>query len=157
MKKTEKPSETPLEAPKSAETPEPSLDGSTLLSDLQRTRADFENYRKNVEKEKENFGKLIKFSTVEKVLPLLDDLDRAISAYPKELKPLEKNFAKALKNLELEKIETAPGTEFNPELHEAVLVEPSDGEKEVIKETLRPGYFYQGEILRPAMVKVEHV
>ena len=62
MKKTEKPSETPLEAPKSAETPEPSLDGSTLLSDLQRTRADFENYRKNVEKEKENFGKLIKFS-----------------------------------------------------------------------------------------------
>lgn len=157
MKKTEKPSETPVSAPQSANPPEPSLDGSALLADLQRTRADFENYRKNVEKDKENLKKLTKFATIDKFLPLLDDLDRAIASYPAELKPLQKNFEKSLKNLGLEKIETKAGTEFDPELHEAVLFENSDGEREVIKETLRSGYKYEGEVLRAAMVKVERV
>ena len=123
-----------------------------LIGDLQRTRADFENFRKNVEKDRENAKKLSKFATVEKFLPLLDDLDRAIATYP-ELKPLEKNFEKSLKNLGLEKIATTPGTEFNPELHEAVMSE-GEGEKETIYETLRPGYLYEGEVLRPAMVKI---
>lgn len=123
-----------------------------LINDLQRTRADFENYRKNVEKDRENAKKIAKFATVEKFLPLLDDLDRAILTYP-ELKPLEKNFEKSLKSLGLEKISTNPGTEFNPELHEAVMSE-GDGEKETISETLRPGYLYEGEVLRPAMVKI---
>lgn len=126
-----------------------------LINDLQRTRADFENYRKNVEKDRENAKKIAKFATVEKFLPLLDDLDRAILTYP-ELKPLEKNFEKSLKNLGLEKISTKPGTEFNPELHEAVMSE-GDGEKETISETLRPGYLYEGEVLRPAMVKISLV
>ncbi len=80
---TEAPSETPVEPPRSPETPKPESDGASLLNDLQRTRADFENYRKNVEKDKENLKKLTKFSTVEKILPLLYDLDRAISSYPK--------------------------------------------------------------------------
>ena len=128
-----------------------------LTADLQRTRADFENYRKIVEKDKENIKKLATFATVEKFLPLLDDLDRAISAYPNELGPLGKNFEKSLKNLGLEKIETKEGTEFDPALHEAVLFEEGDGEKEVIKETLRPGYKYDGEVLRAAMVKVKRV
>lgn len=148
MKKTEP--ETKPDAPAADET-------ATLINDLQRTRADFENYRKNVEKDKENLRKLTKFATIEKVLPLLDDLDRAISSYPKELAPLEKNFEKTLKCLDLEKIDAKEGTEFNPELHEAVLVEESDGEKEVIKEVLRPGYKYGGEVLRAAMVKVKRV
>ncbi len=171
MKKTEKPSQTPVEPPRSEDTSKPSLDGSSegtsreaslnaklleLTADLQRTRADFENYRKNVEKDKETLKKLTKFSTIEKVLPLLDDLDRAILTYPKELNPLEKNFEKTLKSLNLEKLETKSGTEFNPDLHEAVLFEEREdvGEKEIIVETLRSGYKYEGEILRPAMVKV---
>lgn len=133
--------------------PRSSAKETELLADLQRTRADFENYRKNVEKDKENLKKLSTFATVEKVLPLLDDLDRALSTYP-ELKPLEKNFEKTLKSLNLKKIETKPGTEFNPELHEAVMSE-GEGEKELISETLRPGYFYDGEVLRPAMVKIK--
>lgn len=163
MKKTENPSKTPVEPPRSAETPKASSNGSltessqeSLLNDLQRTRADFENYRKNVEKDKENLRKLTKFATIEKILPLLDDLDRAILTYPKELKPLEKNFEKTLKSLNLEKLETKAGTEFNPDFHEAVLFEEREdlGEKEIIVETLRSGYKYDGEILRPAMVKV---
>ena len=52
-----------------------------LLNDLQRTRADFENYRKQIEVQKENERKATKLATVLKLLPLLDDLDRAIATY----------------------------------------------------------------------------
>lgn len=123
-----------------------------LTNDLQRTRADFENFRKNVEKDREIAKNLAKLATVEKFLPLLDDLSRAIATYP-ELKPLAKNFEKSLTSLGLEKINTKQGTEFNPELHEAVMSE-GDGEQETIAETLRDGYLYEGEVLRPAMVKI---
>ena len=126
-----------------------------LTNDLQRTRADFENFRKNVEKDRENVKALATHATILKFLPLLDDLDRAIATYP-ELKPLAKNFDKALKSLDLAKIDTTPGVEFDPKLHEAVMTE-GDGEKETVGETLRPGYLYAGEVLRPAMVRVKLV
>ena len=124
-----------------------------LTADLQRTRADFENFRNQVEIQKENERKIAKFATVSKILPLLDDLDRAISAY-NELKPLEKSLTKTLQGLDLAKIDSSEGVEFNPDIHDAVMVE-GDGEKEVIAETLRPGYYYESEVLRPAMVKVK--
>ena len=156
-KKTENHTKMP-EEPNQAEQPtNPKSTESTLLNDLQRTRADFENYRKNVEKDKENLKKYAEFNTNGKILPLLDDLDRAFLTYSKELSPLAKNLDKTLKSLNLEKIETTPGVEFNPDFHEAVMFEESDGEKEVISETLRPGYKYNGEILRPAMVKVKRI
>ena len=125
-----------------------------LTADLQRTRADFENYRKQIEMQKENERKSTKLATVYKVLPLLDDLDRAIASYP-ELKALEKSLQKTFDELGLSKIDSAPGVEFNPDLHEAVMVD-GEGEKEVISETLRAGYYYDGDVLRPAMVKVRH-
>ena len=124
-----------------------------LINDLQRTRADFENYRKQTEIQKENEKKSTRLATVFKLLPLLDDLDRAIASYT-ELKPLEKTLEKSLKELNLAKIDSNQGTEFNPDLHDAVMVE-GEGEKEIIKETLRPGYYYESEVLRPAMVKVK--
>lgn len=124
-----------------------------LTNDLQRTRADFENYRKQIDIQKTNEKKIVKFSTVSKVLPLLDDIDRAVNTYD-ELTPLKKSFEKTLEELGLLKIETAQGTEFNHDLCEAVMVE-GEGEKEVISETLRPGYYYEGEVIRPAMVKVK--
>ena len=123
-----------------------------LTNDLQRTRADFENYRKQIEVQKENERKTTKFATVYKFLTLLDDVDRAILSY-EELKPLKKTLEKTLKELGLSKIETREGTEFNPDLHDAVMVE-GEGEIEIIIETLRSGYFYEGEVLRPAMVKI---
>lgn len=123
-----------------------------LLNDLQRTRADFENYRKQIEIQKENERKNVKLATVMKFLPLLDDLDRAIATYP-ELAPLKKSLEKSLKDLNLAKIPSEEGTEFNPDIHEAVMTE-GDGEIQVVAETLRPGYYYEGEVLRPAMVKV---
>ena len=124
-----------------------------LINDLQRTRADFENFRKQVEMQKANERKVTKLATVYKILPLLDDIDRAVGAY-EELSPLAKSLEKTLKELNLAKINSAVGTEFNPDLHDAVMVE-GDGDKETIAETLRPGYRYEGEILRPAMVKVK--
>ena len=85
-------------------------------------------------------------------MPLLDDLDRAINNY-EELAPIEKSLEKTLGELGLKKIASEKGVEFNPDLHDAVMVE-GEGEKEIIAETLRPGYYYEGEVLRPAMVKV---
>lgn len=126
-----------------------------LTHDLQRTRADFENFRKQVEIQKENEKSSARLATVYKVLPLLDDIDRAISTYA-ELSPLQKSLEKTLASLDLAKIDSNSGVEFNPDLFEAVLVE-GDGEKEVIAETLRPGYYYQNEVLRPAMVKVKKI
>lgn len=127
-----------------------------LINDLQRTRADFENYRKQVEAQKQALADTTKLATVYKVLPLLDDLDRAIITYP-ELAPLQKSLQKTLDELHLQKINSAPGTEFNPNLHDAITVEDGEGEKEVVAETLRPGYYYENEVLRPAMVKVQHL
>lgn len=123
-----------------------------LLADLQRTRADFENYRKQIEMQKENERKSVKLMTVMKILPLIDDMDRAISSY-EELKPLEKTLEKTMKELGLSKIPSETGVEFNPGIHEAVMTE-GDGDIQVVGETLRPGYYYENEVLRPAMVKV---
>ena len=127
-----------------------------LTNDLQRTRADFENYRKQVEVQRENAAKTAKFATVMKLLPLIDDVDRAVANYPSELGPVSGVLAKTMKELELAKIVSDEGTDFNPDLHDAVMVE-GDGEKEVVAETLRTGYYYQGEVLRPAMVKVKRI
>ena len=127
-----------------------------MTNDLQRTRADFENYRKQVELQKDNAQKLAKQATVIKMLPMLDDLDRAMVTYSNELAPLKKSFDKTLEGLGIVRIPSEAGAEFNPDLHDAVMVE-GDGATEVVSETLRPGYYYEGEILRPAMVKVKKV
>ncbi len=126
-----------------------------LINDLQRTRADFENYRKQIESQKEQEKKLTRYATVAKVLPLIDDMDRAIATYD-ELKPIALSFNKTLNALGLSRINSDIDAEFNPDLHDAVMVE-GEGEKEVIAETLRPGYLYENEVLRPAMVKVKKV
>ena len=125
-----------------------------LTNDLQRTRADFENYRKQVEVQRENATKMAKFATVKKLLPLIDDVDRAVASYSNELGPVAGVLAKTMKELGLAKIISNEGTEFNPDIHDAVMVE-GEGEKEVVAETLRTGYYYQNEVLRPAMVKVK--
>ena len=127
-----------------------------LTNDLQRTRADFENFRKQVELQKEHEKSATKLATAMKLLPLLDDLDRAINAYP-ELQPLEKSLEKTLSELKLQKIDSTENVDFNPDFHDAISMEDGEGEREVIAETLRPGYFYENEVLRPAMVKVKRI
>ena len=153
MKKTEPTDNQPVEKP----VENFSEQINELTNDLQRTRADFENFRKQTELQKQKAMDLARQSTVLKLLPLLDDVDRAITTYNEQLAPLKKVLEKALSELKLEKINSNPETDFNPDFHEAVLVEDGDGEKEVIAETLRPGYKYDGEVVRPAMVKVKHI
>lgn len=147
---------------KEANTPTENIDEkfltkiTELTNDLQRTRADFENYRKQVEAQKQSAENAAKLATVYKVLPLLDDIDRAIATY-QELAPLAKSLEKTLSELSLAKIDSAEGADFNPDLHDAISMDDGDGAKEVISETLRPGYYYGKDVLRPAMVRVKRV
>lgn len=127
-----------------------------LTQDLQRTRADFENFRKQVDLQKAHTETTTRLATIYKFLPLLDDFDRAISTY-QELKPLQKSLEKTLTELKLQKIDSSLNVDFNPEIHDAIAVDDSEGNKEVVAETLRSGYYYDGTVLRPAMVKVKRL
>ena len=125
-----------------------------FLNDLQRTRADFENFRKQVELQKSQAMSAARYATVRQLLPLLDNFTLAIKMHL-ELLPLQASLDKTLQELKLSIIDSRPGVEFNPELHDAITMEEGEGAKEIIAETLRPGYLYQGETLRAAMVKVK--
>ena len=135
-----------------------------LTLDLQRTRADFENYRKRVEAEKQAAQDLGQTKAIMKLLPVIDTIERAIANVPEELKDnpwakgvtsLSKQLDKQLKEIGLEKIDAKSGTPFNPELHQAIQFDESaDGDKEVIAEELRAGYTLNGTVIRDAMVKV---
>lgn len=135
-----------------------------LTLDLQRTRADFENYRKRVEAEKQAAQDLGQTRAIMKLLPVIDTIERAIANVPAELADnawvkgvagLSKQLDKQLKDLGLEKIDAKPGTPFNPELHQAVQFdEAAEGDKEVVAEELRAGYILNGAVVRDAMVKV---
>lgn len=135
-----------------------------LTLDLQRTRADFENYRKRVEAEKQAAQDLGQTRAIMKLLPVIDTIERAIANVPAELADnawakgvagLSKQLDKQLKDLGLEKIDAKPGTPFNPELHQAVQFdEAAEGDKEVIAEELRAGYILNGAVVRDAMTKV---
>lgn len=135
-----------------------------LTLDLQRTRADFENYRKRVDAEKAAARESGQASAVLKLLPMIDNIERAITYMPEDLKDnqwaqgvasLVKNLEKSLESLNLQRIDAKPGTEFNPELHEAIQFdEDAVGEKEVVAEELQGGYILNGHVIRHAMVKV---
>ncbi len=135
-----------------------------LTLDLQRTRADFENYRKRVDAEKTAAREAGQSSAILKLLPVVDNIERAIAYAPEELKDnswvqsvggLVKNLEKSLESLNLKRIEATPGTEFNPELHEAIQFdEDATGEQEVVAEELQSGYTLNGHPIRHAMVKV---
>lgn len=136
-----------------------------LTADLQRTRADFENYRKRTEQEKISARQSGKQQAIVELLPVIDTIDRAVACVPAELTDntwaqgiagLTKNLEKSLEKLELKRIEATPGTAFNPEFHQAVAVEDGEGDHEVIAEELQPGYLLGEAVLRPSMVKVTH-
>lgn len=135
-----------------------------LTQDLQRTRADFENYRKRVEQEKTGAREAGQASAILKLLPVIDNIERAIVYTPEELKDnkwaqgiagLVKNLEKTLEGLNLKRIDAAKGTPFNPELHEAIQFdEDATGDNEVIADELQAGYTLNGHPIRHAMVRV---
>ncbi|MEP6710339.1 MAG: nucleotide exchange factor GrpE [Candidatus Saccharibacteria bacterium] len=135
-----------------------------LTSDLQRTRADFENYRKRAEADKAATYAHGQSAAILKLLPVIDNIERAVGHTPAELKDntwaqgiagLVKNLEKSLESLNLKRIEAKEGTDFDPELHEAIQFdEDTEGDKEVIASELQAGYTLSGHPIRHAMVKV---
>lgn len=135
-----------------------------LTQDLQRVRADFENYRKRVEQEKEMARASGKVGTIMKLLPVVDNIERAIGHAPEELKAnawangvtkLVRNLEKSLADMGVTRIDAKPGDRFDPELHEAIQFdEEAEGEHEVIAEELQAGYKLGDDVLRHSMVKV---
>jgi molecular chaperone GrpE len=134
-----------------------------LTTDLQRMKADFENYRKRMDGEKESARAAGKVGVLFQLLPVLDDIELATAHVPKNLvnddwakgvQNLTKKLEKNLEAMNVRKIDAQPGTPFDPELHEAITMEDGDGEYEVVSEELRTGYKLGTDVIRPAMVKV---
>lgn len=135
-----------------------------LTNDLQRLRADFENYRKRVEQDKQLARNFSRQQTIAKLLPTIDNITRATNHLPEELQnndwaqgviKLPKLLEKDLSTLGVAKIDANPGTLFNPEIHEAIQMdEDAEGDTEIVAEELQTGYMVDGAVLRPAMIKV---
>lgn len=135
-----------------------------LTADLQRTRADFENFRKRMDADRAAARASGEASAILKLLPAIDTIDMAITQIPDNLRedPWVQGIAKISKRLEsslaalnVKKIPAGVGVSFNPDLHEAIQFdEAAEGDKEVIAEELQAGYTLNGSPIRHAMVKV---
>lgn len=135
-----------------------------LTLDLQRTRADFENYRKRVDGEKQLAKENGEKQAVLKLLPVIDTIERAIVHTPEDIAAhpwvqgvggLIKQLDGALAAMDLKRIVADQGTVFDPELHQAVQFDDTaEGEQEVIAEELQAGYTLGGTPIRHAMVRV---
>jgi molecular chaperone GrpE len=135
-----------------------------LTADLQRMRADFENYRKRVDAEKQAAREDGEVRAILKLLPVVDTIERAVAHIPDDIAEhqwvkgvagLVKQLEKSLGDLKLQKINSKSGADFNPEFHQAIQFdEEATGDKEVIAEELQPGYTLSGRPIRHAMVKV---
>lgn len=127
---------------------------------LQRTAAEFDNYKKRETKEKERIYNLAIGDAILKYIPVLDNIDKAVNAKTEDLKMkegvelIQRQILDIMAELNVHVISTVNET-FNPEVHDAVMHIESEeyGEKVVIEE-LRKGYKIGDRVLRHAMVKV---
>ncbi|EYE88111.1 molecular chaperone GrpE [Fervidicella metallireducens AeB] len=130
------------------------------LDMLKRTKAEFDNFRKRTAKEKESmyddgFGDSIK-----EILPILDNLERAVSfnteknSFSDGVEMVLKMFKDTLAKLGVEEIKSE-GEEFNPNYHNAVMhIEDENFDKNIVVEVFQKGYIYKDRVLRYSMVKV---
>jgi len=130
---------------------------------LLRVQADYDNFRKRTQKEKEELAKYASAKLVENLLPAVDNFDRALAAsaasgdYEALAKGLEMIYRQLLNTMEAEGLAAmeAVGTPFNPEYHQAVMtVETDEYEEGIVVEELQKGYMLKDKVIRPAMVKV---
>ncbi|MBI5034966.1 MAG: nucleotide exchange factor GrpE [Chloroflexi bacterium] len=133
------------------------------LDNWRRAAADFSNYKKRAEKDASEMGKFWNASLISRLLPILDDFDRAQQTIPDNLRDLTwidgilliaRKMSMILESEGLKQIE-ALNKPFDPNLHEAVIHEETDQHEDgtVIAE-LQKGYKLNDRILRPTMVKV---
>lgn len=135
----------------------------SYYSMAQRSQADLVNYKKRASEEKEEIRKSTNFYLILKILPIVDDLERAISIIPNDsiksswgegLILVQRNFNSTLESLGVKKID-AKGQEFDPREHEAILYEEIENILEgIIVNVIREGYKFKDQIIRPAQVTV---
>jgi len=134
-----------------------------LLANLQRVAAEFDNYRKRVERDQTENVLRAGQRVIERLLPALDSFDAALAteaASDADIRMLEgmkgtyTQMFDALAGEGFEPID-AVGKPFDPALHEAVSVTPGDGEQ-IVDQELRKGYTMRGRVIRPSLVIVGH-
>lgn len=133
-----------------------------LMNTLVRRQADFENYRKRIEKERQQERHRGVEELIEQLLPMLDAFDRALlghddpanADYRKGFEMIRGQLWSALAKQGLERVQSV-GKEFDPHLHHAIEnVETAEHAPGVVVGELQPGYLFHGRVLRPAMVRV---
>ncbi|WP_458121690.1 nucleotide exchange factor GrpE [Paenibacillus sp. Z6-24] len=130
---------------------------------LLRAQADFDNFRRRTQKEKEELAKYASAQLITELIPIIDNFERAMATRPEnpELESFSKGvdmifrqLSDVLKNTGLTPME-AVGQPFNPEFHQAVMqVESDEHEEGIVVEELQKGYMLKDKVIRPAMVKV---
>jgi len=130
------------------------------LNDLKRVAADFENYRKRVARDQEGLVARAHERLVKELLPVLDDLERALEAAAEHeeakleegVRLVHRELVEALAREGLVEVET--DGQFDPHVHEALLSQPSEQEEGSVVEVLQKGYRLGDKVLRPARVVV---
>jgi molecular chaperone GrpE len=135
-------------------------EAETHLNDLKRLAAEFENYKKRVAREQESLSSRAAERLVKELLPIVDDLERALEAAEEHeeakleegVRLVHRQLASALEREGLAEIET--NGKFDPHVHEALLSQPSKAEEGAVIEVLQKGYKLGDRVLRPARVVV---
>lgn len=130
---------------------------------VKRQLAEFDNFRKRSEKEKETMFEAGAKSVIEKLLPVVDNFERGLASIPEEeqgsahaegMMMIYKQLMGELEKLEVKPIE-AVGKEFNPDLHNAVMqCESDEYESGIVAQELQKGYTYRDSVIRHSMVSV---
>lgn len=125
-----------------------------------RSQAEFQNFRKRVERDNESFKASTKGDIIKRVLPVLDDLERALQNRPADdawangVELVARKFQNILEMEGVKKIE-AKGAAFDPNFHEAISHEPSDEvESGHVIDVVQNGYVIGERVVRPALVRV---
>jgi molecular chaperone GrpE len=130
------------------------------VNDLKRVAADFENYRKRVARDQESLAARAHERLVTELLPVLDDLERALAAAEEHeeakleegVRLVHQELQATLKREGLAEIET--NGRFDPHVHEALLSQPSEADEGSVLEVVQKGYMLGDRVVRPARVVV---
>jgi len=146
-----------------AEVAKLATDLNDLRQTLMRRQADFENYRKRVEKERAEDSRRATARVVEGLIPIIDGFEHALAAhreaaeyetYRKGFELIYKQLLDNVTRLGVERLDPL-GKQFDPHLHQAMdRTETVDHEDGQILQVFQPGYVFHGRVLRPAMVRV---
>ena len=133
-----------------------------LRQTLLRRQADFDNYRKRVEKERSEDSRRSTARVIEALIPVVDSFDQALAShrepeyanYRKGFELIHKQLIDSIAKLGAERIDPL-GMTFDPHLHQAMdRTETTEKDEGTILQVFQPGYVFHGRVLRPAMVRV---